>query len=174
MNLDPINIWCAAGILVFVAIAIYTDLKSRRIPNEITVTSLVIALIVQTVIGGTAGLLTALGGFAVGFGILFLLWLTGGGGGGDVKLMGAAGAWVGPLPILMIFIGSALFAIGCTMALMVRQQFSSPAQAMAASSSDDSAATGQKNVLKQSVPYAVPMGMATICVVGFLLLVDKT
>ncbi len=173
MNLDPISIWCAAGILVFVAIAIYTDLKSRRIPNEITVTSLVIALIVQTVIGGPAGLLTALGGFAVGFGILFLLWLTGGGGGGDVKLMGAAGAWVGPMPILMIFIGSALFAIGCTMALMVRQQFSSPAQAIAANSSDDSTSTGQKNVLKQSVPYAVPMGMATICVVGFLLLIDK-
>lgn len=173
MNLDPINIWCAAGVMVFVAIAIYTDLKSRRIPNEITVTSLVIALIVQTVIGGTAGLLTALGGFGVGFGILFLLWLTGGGGGGDVKLMGAAGAWVGPLPILMIFIGSAIFAVGCTITLMVRQHFAGSARAMATSSADDSTSNGQKNVLKQSVPYAVPMGMATLCVVGFLLMIDK-
>lgn len=28
-----------------------------------------------------------MGGFAVGFGILFLLWIIGGGGAGDVKLM---------------------------------------------------------------------------------------
>lgn len=73
----------------------------------------------------------------------------------------------------MIFIGSAIFAVGCTIALMVRQHFAGSARAMATSSADDSTSNGQKNVLKQSVPYAVPMGMATLCVVGFLLMIDK-
>jgi prepilin peptidase CpaA len=172
MSLEPITWWAAVGVLAFVAIAVYTDLKWRRIPNEITVSSLVIALILQTAFGGTTGLLTALGGFAVGFGILLLLWLTGGGGGGDVKLMGAAGAWVGPMPILMIFIGSALFAIACTMVMMVRQQLGSEPNAVAESSSGSVGGTSQRNVLKQSVPYAVPMGMATLCVIAFLLAID--
>ncbi len=170
--LDPISIWAAVGVLIFVGMALYTDLKSRTIPNQITVTSFVLALVLHTYFGGWAGFLLSLSGFAVGFGILFLLWVIGGGGGGDVKLMGAAGAWVGALPILIIFIASAVFAVFCTMFMMLRNPSSEQvAEASTPGATGDSdSPLRSKSKLKQSIPYAVPVAMATVCVVLLLLI----
>ncbi|MGC3969138.1 MAG: A24 family peptidase [Pirellulales bacterium] len=56
-------------------------------------------------------MLTAMAGFGVGFGILFVLWITGGGGAGDVKLMGALGAWFGPKQTFSLFVISTVFVI---------------------------------------------------------------
>ena len=44
---------------------------------------------------GTAAFWMSLGGLAIGFGFLFIFYVFGGLGGGDVKLMGAAGALMG-------------------------------------------------------------------------------
>lgn len=177
--IDPIQMWAAIGVVVFIGIALYTDLKTRRIPNALNVTSLVIALTLHTVFGGVNGLLFSLGGFAVGFGILFILWVIGGGGGGDMKMMGAAGAWVGALPILIIFIASAFFAVMCTIVMMVRKAGESKKVLTSLASgrgesSPTSEASGQtrtdaRNALKQHIPYAVPVAMATACVVLVLL-----
>ena len=82
----------ASAVMLFTGLAFLCDLKTRRIPNWLTVISLVLALAFHLTTGGWPGLLAALGGFAVGFGILLVLWLIGGGGGGDVILMGALGA----------------------------------------------------------------------------------
>lgn len=175
--IDPIQLWAAIGVVVFIGIALYTDLKSRRIPNALNVTSLVIALVLHTALGGLNGFLFSLGGFAVGFGILFLLWIIGGGGGGDMKMMGAAGAWVGAFPILAIFIASAFFAILCTIVLMVKNAGKSKKLLATISTGGESSAEssmGQarndaRNALKAHIPYAVPVAMATACVVLFLL-----
>lgn len=56
--------------------------------------------------GAVDGVLFALAGFAVGFGMFFLMWLLGTCGGGDVKLFGGLGAWLGPLWTVYILIGS--------------------------------------------------------------------
>jgi prepilin peptidase CpaA len=59
----------------------------------------------------------SLGGLAIGFGFLFIFYVFGGLGGGDVKLMGAAGALMGAN-----LIGSALFYtafIGAFLAVMM-------------------------------------------------------
>jgi len=47
-------------------------------------------------LGGVDGFAFALVGFLAGFGLFFLLWIFGVCGGGDVKLVGAVGAWLGP------------------------------------------------------------------------------
>ncbi len=86
------------------------DVRTRRIPNWLTVPVLVAGLLFHLVTGGLGGLLTAVGGFVTGFGILLILWLTGGGGGGDVKLMGAVGAWLGAWQTFVVFLLSAGFA----------------------------------------------------------------
>ena len=41
------------------------------------------------------GILNGLGGFGLGFGLFFVLWIIGSAGGGDVKLMGALSVWLG-------------------------------------------------------------------------------
>src|SRR5262249_14742104 len=49
------------------------------------------------------GFLFALIGAIAGFGILYLMWILGTCGGGDVKLFSALGAWLGPLYLLYVF-----------------------------------------------------------------------
>ena len=75
-----------------------TDLRSRKIPNELVLTILVtgwlFALVVSQDALSTLGM--SLGGTAVGFGIWIAFYLIGVIGAGDVKFFAAAGAWLGP------------------------------------------------------------------------------
>jgi len=69
-----------------------------------------------TALGACDGLLFALAGFAFGFVIFFLLWISGIAGGGDVKFFAALGAWIGPryalyvLAVTLVVLGMIVFA----------------------------------------------------------------
>lgn len=110
-----------AVVVVFTLVAAISDVRTKRLPNWLTVPALVCGIIFQVVTAGWAGLLTALAGFAVGFSILFVLWLIGGSGGGDVKLMGALGAWLGPAPIFIVFLMSACVVLLFTVGNFIKQ-----------------------------------------------------
>jgi len=73
-----------------------TDLRSRRIPNVLTFGSALAALLFHAITGGLTGAGTSAAGWLVGAAILFLPFYLGGMGAGDVKLMAALGAWLGP------------------------------------------------------------------------------
>ena len=94
VGLTEINLFAFVAASAFMAVALFIDLKTRRIPNWLTVTALAGGVLFNVVSNGWLGLQLSLGGFGVGFGTLLILWLIGGGGGGDVKMMGAVGAWV--------------------------------------------------------------------------------
>lgn len=96
---------------VFTVAASVWDLRTRRIPNKLTVTGLVLGLLYQVSFHGVAGLREAGLGFAVGFGFFFLLWILGSGGGGDVKLMAALGVALGPKLTIMVIVASTLFVL---------------------------------------------------------------
>lgn len=84
-----------AVVLVGLA-ACVTDFRSRRIPNVLTFGASVAAFVFWAASGGLTGLGFSLAGWVVGC-LLFLPWfLLRGMGGGDVKLLAALGAWVGP------------------------------------------------------------------------------
>ena len=155
-----------AFVAVFTIAAMVTDLRSRRIPNWLTVSGLVVGIVFHTVASGWHGTLFALGGFAVGFGVLFVLWSIGGGGGGDVKLMGALGAWLGAKLTIAVFLLSAFMAFFCLLAVMgwgllARQ----PATAGAGSEG------GSKALFRKTIPYAIPAGLsAWLVLVGQMLI----
>ena len=79
------------------------DVRYRRIPNWISVSGLVAGLALNafpvgrgSVVFSMAGLVFSLKGFAVGFGLYFVLYALHAMGAGDAKLMGAIGArWAG-------------------------------------------------------------------------------
>ena len=82
--------------VIVLAVATITDLRSRRIPNWLVLPFLVAGIVVSGVSHGWHGIGQSLMGLALG-GVLFgLLYWMGGMGMGDVKLLAAIGAWIGP------------------------------------------------------------------------------
>src|SRR4030095_11092646 len=86
------------------AIIIYYDVRFRRIPNAFVLPTLTSGLTIHTVLGGTAGLLTSLSGFALAFGLMFALHIFGAMGAGDVKLFAAIGSVIGSQLVLPTFV----------------------------------------------------------------------
>ena len=78
------------------AIACVFDLRTRRIPNWLTFGAAAAGLGYHLATGGASGLGESAGGWAVGVALLIAPYALGGMGGGDVKLVGALGAWLGP------------------------------------------------------------------------------
>ena len=92
---------------VVLATAICTDLRSSRIPNWLTFPAMGVALLAHAWLAGFPGALLSLAGLGTGLGLFLLIHLSGSIGGGDVKLMAAVGAIVGPYGALL----SAVLAI---------------------------------------------------------------
>jgi prepilin peptidase CpaA len=94
-----------------------TDLKSRRIPNVLTFGASVGALAFHAITMGWAGLGESAAGWLVGLALFLPFFVLRGIGGGDVKLVAALGAWVGPGQALWLGLWSAI--AGGPLALLV-------------------------------------------------------
>lgn len=165
------------AVAAFVLTAAVTDLSARRIPNWLTVSALIAAICFHTFTAGWAGLGLSLGGFAVGFGILLVLWLIGGGGGGDVKLMGALGGWLGAKSILYVFLCSSVFAGLAAVIMLVTQVINGTLAGklipVAASKNNANQAHQTLPAVRATVghrwaiPYAVPVAAGTLLVLFY-------
>lgn len=104
-------------VLLVAAAAGGIDLRQRRIPNWLTLGAALAAVGYHISDAGTPGIVTALSGWGVGVAMMFLPFALGGLGAGDVKLLGALGAWLGPADAvwLALFTGIA----GGVLALVV-------------------------------------------------------
>jgi prepilin peptidase CpaA len=87
--------------------ALVFDIWRMRIPNVITFPAMAVGLVYHAVTGGAHGFILSLGGLALCLGIFLIPYAMGGMGAGDVKLMGAVGAILGPGDgfIAMLFTG---------------------------------------------------------------------
>jgi len=86
----------ASAVLALGAAATLFDFRTRRIPNALTIGAAVAALVCLGVIGGWREAAWSAAGWAVGLLIFLPLFLLRGLGAGDVKLLAAFGAWLGP------------------------------------------------------------------------------
>ncbi len=90
---------------VFVlAVATFTDLRSRRIPNWLVLPFMLLGLVLSAWFYGWHGLGQSLSGLALGALIFGVLSYMGGMGMGDVKLCAAMGAWIGPSQLLFAMV----------------------------------------------------------------------
>jgi prepilin peptidase CpaA len=101
-------LFCASGF----------DLARRRIPNRLLAVGLLAALMLHLGSANPGALLsTCLAGFALGLLMFLPLYLLGGMAAGDVKLMAAVGAFIGPG---MVFQASlATYCVGGLMAVLI-------------------------------------------------------
>lgn len=102
--------------LIVLAIATYTDLRSRRIPNWLVLPFMAAGLITSGWLHGWHGLERSILGLILGAVLFGILCWMGGMGMGDVKLCAAIGAWIGPTQLLtalvMTGIAGGIMAIG--------------------------------------------------------------
>jgi prepilin peptidase CpaA len=87
------NSLCAIAVA---SVACITDIRSRRVPNVLTFGAAGLALLFHALAPQGNGLVFAAEGWVVGAAVVFLPFALGGLGGGDVKLLAALGAWLGP------------------------------------------------------------------------------
>ena len=94
------------------------DIKTRRIPNWLSLSGAVLALALNLFLFETAGLWFSLQGLGLAFAIYFVLYLLRGMGAGDVKLMAAVGAAAGPGYWLLILVLTSLVGAVAGLALI--------------------------------------------------------
>ncbi|MCA9057822.1 MAG: prepilin peptidase [Planctomycetaceae bacterium] len=162
------------AVVLFTIVAAVSDLRSRKIPNKLTVPMFVAGLIFQACQGWTA-LGNGLTGFAVGFGLLFVLWMIGTAGGGDVKLLGALSVWLGPgltlkvlfCSLLFVVVGTGVIVLG---SLITRGWQGTRSQYLREASKDKaprtSAETTPQRQKRRVMAFAAPVALATWCVLA--------
>jgi prepilin peptidase CpaA len=169
-------------VVLFTAAAAVSDVRVGKLPNKLTVSAFAAALLFHLINGAVtggwqgagSGVLFSLAGFSVGFGILLVLWLIGSGGGGDVKFMGALGAWLGPQLTVAVFLLSAVLVLFSGVAVLAwrfiqlgyggtQRRYMSSADDSPAPRSEEKRGQAEQNrrVRRRLLAFGVPGAVAT-------------
>jgi prepilin peptidase CpaA len=97
VNEPLLNALTQATFLTFALAAAVYDFRSYRLPNWLTLLGAVLGVGCSVALQGVPGLFHALQGATLGIGLLFLPFAARAMGAGDVKFLGALGAFLGPL-----------------------------------------------------------------------------
>lgn len=116
------------ALLAMVLVAGWTDLRRRCIPNAVTFLGCAVALALRGMEGSTIVLAGFLGA-GLALALSLPLYAMGGLGGGDVKFLGAVGAFLGPERLVVALAVTAV--TGGVMALVVTLRREALAETMA-------------------------------------------
>jgi prepilin peptidase CpaA len=161
-------------LLLSVSLAALFDIRERRIPNWITFSGAAIALILHAVTG-SAQLLQSVLGLAVGIGAMFVPFVCGWLGAGDVKLLGLMGAIVGlqSLPRVLFYsvvIGGLLAGgalIGRNPVNVLRRSWWDIKIAISTLGFIMPVPITEATVAKTSIPFGVAIGAGTLVALYF-------
>jgi prepilin peptidase CpaA len=165
--------WTAIGGLAIVAAA--RDVQTGRIPNALTLGAAAGGILVSAAQAGLAGLGASVLGFVVGLAAFFPIFAVGGMGAGDVKLLAAFGAWLGPVGAISTAISASLVGGVYALAIAIRSGYLREAvrnlTTLAAvwSAVGPSTIPGMtlENARGPRLAYAVPIGLGAVIVQWF-------
>jgi prepilin peptidase CpaA len=137
-------------LLAFVCACCAIDVRTRRIPNALSGTAALMGVALNALHGGMPALLWSIGGIVLMIALLLAPFALGGIGGGDVKMMAAVGAFLGPR-LAVIGLTAGMMLGGIVMALHLLR-------------------LGRLRISPQdhgaiSLPYSVPLGLGTLAAV---------
>ncbi len=163
--------WLIAASIALAIGAAYTDIRWGKVFNWMTVPFALLGLTLNTVGGGFDGLLLSLGGIGAGF----ALWLVSNFlgrilGGGDIKLLMAFGALLGPVFMVYTFAigaivgGAAALGIALKQGLLAKimKQMGTSIYMRAAFKSPMEITDGAGEV---RLPYAIALGIGALITV---------
>ena len=163
------------GVACLTVGATFWDIYKRKIPNKLTLPIFALGIVYQGTFNGLSGLGDAGLGFLIGFGTLFVLWIAGGGGGGDVKLMGALSVWLGFTLTLYVMIVSTFLVIISSILTMgwtvLTQGTKKMKKKMLGTGKEHKKGrkpvreTSEEKSRRRIMPYALPVTVATWAVV---------
>lgn len=102
--------------------AVWHDLKTREIPDNISIRLLVAGLLATALNWHAVTVLDALLGVLIGFVAVFPFTWLGGIGGGDLKLVAALGAWLGALGTFYLLFWMAISGMVIAIVAQLRRQ----------------------------------------------------
>jgi prepilin peptidase CpaA len=166
--------------LLLLAFAGMTDFRARRIPNWLCGALAAAGLIASCLDGSRVGPAGASLGLLLGLAIMLPQFALNALRGGDVKLMAAIGAWVGPTAILLIFVvqalvGMVMVVVQCAWQKRLTRLFrNSAVLAIHAAHVGDLGLRSMEETgnacrsADRPLPYAVPVLVATLMVLLWL------
>jgi len=161
------------------ALAAALDIRQRRIPNALTGVLALSGLMQSFLPGHTVAPLQSLLGLLVGGGLLLGLFALRAVGGGDVKLLAGAGAWLGVNLVFQVFLLEAVIGMVLVLASCARhgrlRLLMNNSMLLATNiahvnqlGTDHVAATGASaRSVDRPLPYALPIFIATIIILSF-------
>ena len=164
----------ASTTLIFLASCIAMDVRTLRIPNLLTGPAILAGLALNGFCYGWNGFTASLAGFGIAVALLFAPFALGGIGAGDVKMMGAVGALLGPrllLHSLMVgmILGGVIAAVRLAGTARLREKLAATWRMFANAALSRSleplkapAADPNRVVL----PYSLPLGIGTAGVIA--------
>jgi prepilin peptidase CpaA len=111
------------GAFALAGAACWFDVRTRRIPNWLTFPAAALGVIAATAAHGGHGAVSSAAGLIVGLMLFFPLFALGGLGAGDVKLMGALGAWLGAAVVLGVAFYTTLAGGVLALGLIVKHRY---------------------------------------------------
>jgi prepilin peptidase CpaA len=163
-----------AATLGFAALCIASDARSRRIPNLLSGLGMVTGAVLNTAYFGADGLLVSLIGLLVTGAALMVPFALGGIGGGDVKMMAAVGALLGPrTSFVALLVGMALGGLIMAIHLARLGRLRETVQTVSTMATTG-VLGGSLEPLRVSaaqpgaitLPYSVPLGLGTLLVLA--------
>lgn len=112
--------------VAWAAVAAFWDLRTRRIPNWLTLPAALLGLALNVAISGSDGLRQSGLGLLAGLALLSIPFAIGGMGAGDVKMLAAIGAFAGPAFAFQTFLFGALAGGLIAVVVLLRRSHLSP------------------------------------------------
>ena len=169
------NAVMTASALALLALAVRDDLVRCRIPNALNAVGLVVAIAVGWLASGLTGAMNSISGALAGCGALLPFYLLRGMGAGDVKLMAAAGAFLGPgaalLAAALSLIAGGVLALAYVAWRLVESRTFRAASFAAGRALPSGTVASISMVRKERFPYAVAIAVgvaATLFLEGSL------
>jgi prepilin peptidase CpaA len=160
---------------VHMVVAVYWDVRARRVPNAVILSGLITALVLHVLTSGLPGLWMFLAGALTGLAALLPMNVLRLMGAGDVKLMAMAGAFAGSaqatlwMVLYTLLAGGLLVVLYATIGRSWGKLFSNLFIMLTLGLSElDARGTGDKNKLQTAarLPYAAAIACGSL---GYLL-----